>query len=63
MKHHILVVEDEAIIRSSLKRLLERNGYRVSEAGAVHEAAENFKLPEFDLVITDLRLPGDPAPR
>jgi len=59
VKHHILVVEDEAIIRSSLKRLLERNGYRVSEAGSVREAADNFRLPEFDLVITDLRLPGE----
>ncbi|HEX5359550.1 MAG TPA: sigma-54 dependent transcriptional regulator [Fluviicoccus sp.] len=59
MNHHILVVEDEAIIRSSLKRLLERNGYRVSEAGSVREAIDHHRLPEFDLVITDLRLPGE----
>jgi DNA-binding NtrC family response regulator len=59
VNHHILVVEDEAIIRSSLKRLLERNGYRVSEAGSVREAVDNHRLPEFDLVITDLRLPGE----
>ena len=29
---HILIVEDETIIRSALRRLLERNQYQVSEA-------------------------------
>lgn len=56
---NILLVEDEPLIRSSLKRLLERNQYKVSEAGSVHEATENFRLDEFDLVITDVRLPGE----
>lgn len=56
---HILIVEDEPLIRSSLKRLLERNGYKVSEAGAVKEAGNKYRLDEFDLVITDLRLPGE----
>ncbi len=32
---HILIVEDETIIRSALRRLLERNQYEVSEAGSV----------------------------
>ena len=56
---NILLVEDEPLIRSSLKRLLERNQYKVSEAGSVHEATANFRLDEFDLVITDVRLPGE----
>ncbi|PTQ87842.1 sigma-54-dependent transcriptional regulator [Agitococcus lubricus] len=56
---NILIVEDEALIRSSLKRLLERHQYKVSEAGSVHEATANFRLDEFDLVITDVRLPGE----
>lgn len=58
---HILIVEDESIIRTSLKRLLERNQYQVSEAGSVAEAKENFKISSFDLIITDLRLPGAPG--
>ncbi len=58
---HILIVEDETIIRSALRRLLERNQYEVSEAGSVQEAQEQFSVPEFDLVITDLRLPGAPG--
>lgn len=58
---HILVVEDEAIIRTALRRLLERNQYQVSEAGAVHEAQAQFNLDDFDLIISDLRLPGEPG--
>ncbi|MDP2225911.1 MAG: sigma-54 dependent transcriptional regulator [Moraxellaceae bacterium] len=58
---HILIVEDEALIRSSLKRLLERHSYSVSEAASVSEATERYTLEDFDLVITDVRLPGDPG--
>ena len=58
---HILVVEDEPIIRSALRRLLERHQYQVSEAGAVHEAVEKHDLDQFDLIISDLRLPGEPG--
>ena len=58
---HILIVEDETIIRSALRRLLERNQYQVSEAGSVQEARERYSIPGFDLVISDLRLPGAPG--
>ncbi len=58
---HILIVEDEAVIRNALRRLLERSAYQVSEAGSVQDAIEEFKLTEFDLIITDLRLPGAPG--
>ena len=58
---HILVVEDEAIIRSALRRLLERHQYQVSEAGSVADAVNQFDLSTFDLVISDLRLPGEPG--
>ncbi|MBB3233083.1 sigma-54-dependent transcriptional regulator [Halomonas stenophila] len=56
----ILIVEDEAIIRSALRRLLERHDHTVSEAGAVSEALD-LDPQRFDLVISDLRLPGDPG--
>ncbi len=56
----ILVVEDEPVIRSSLRRLLSRNDYTVTEAESVDEACQN-DLNSFDLVITDLRLPGEPG--
>src|SRR5690554_2321662 len=54
---NILVVEDETIIRNALRRLLERHDFLVTEAGSVDEACKN-DLTEFDLIISDLRLPG-----
>jgi len=56
---HILIVEDEGIIRSALRRLLERNGFQVSEAGTVPEARSQLNAQSFDLIISDLRLPGE----
>lgn len=56
----ILVVEDESIIRSALKRLLERHQYSVTEAESVTEASQH-DLNRFNLIITDLRLPGAPG--
>lgn len=57
----ILVIEDEAVIRTSLQRLLDRNGYRVAVAGSLPEAEQHFQLNDFDLIIADLRLPGPPG--
>lgn len=53
----ILIVEDEAIIRKSLRLLLTGEGHEVTEAWNVATAAANT-LIDFDLVISDLRLPG-----
>jgi DNA-binding NtrC family response regulator len=54
----ILIVEDESIIRSALKRLLEKHDYQVSDVPSVADACEQFELADFDLIISDLRLPG-----
>ncbi len=59
--NRILVIEDEQVIRSALCRLLERNGYQATEAGAIDEARPLLLQQEFDLVIADLRLPGAPG--
>lgn len=57
-KNHILIVEDEEIIRSSLRKLLERHDFLVSDAVSIKSARELFDLSAFDLIISDLRLPG-----
>jgi DNA-binding NtrC family response regulator len=57
-KNHILIVEDEEIIRSSLRKLLERHDFLVSDAVSIKSASELFEFSEFDLIISDLRLPG-----
>lgn len=59
--NRILIVEDEAVIRSALVRLLERNHYKVSEAGSVADAQERYDIPSFALIVSDLRLPGAPG--
>ncbi len=57
----ILIVEDESIIRSALKRLLEKNGYEISDVESVADATARHSLDSFDLIISDLRLPGAPG--
>ena len=59
--HKILIVEDETVIRTALRRLLERNDYQVTESGSVQEAISANELDDFDLIISDLRLPGAPG--
>jgi len=55
----ILIVEDEAIIRMSLRKLLQRHDYDVREAGSVKEALGKHNVDKMDLIISDLRLPGE----
>src|SRR5690606_31737114 len=57
----ILIVEDEEIIRHSLVKLLERNGYIADAAANIQDATSRFKLSDFALIISDLRLPGAPG--
>jgi DNA-binding NtrC family response regulator len=57
----ILVVEDEPVIRSALRRLLERHGYEVMESASMEQLRDRQDLPGTDLIIADLRLPGAPG--
>ena len=57
----ILILEDESVIRSALKRLLERHRYQIAEAASVEEAEREFDLSNFNLIIADIRLPGAPG--
>ena len=54
----ILIVEDEDIIRSAVRKLLLHAGYEVADAASVEEAEQNHEPDQFDLIISDLRLPG-----
>ena len=57
---HILIVEDDKDIRKALRRLLERNGFEVTEAGSVEEAG-NHNLDKYAVIIANLRLQGTPG--
>jgi DNA-binding NtrC family response regulator len=59
--NHILIIEDEAVIRDALQHLLSRRGYRAHGAGSVEEAEQAWDLSSFDLIVADVRLPGAPG--
>jgi PAS domain S-box-containing protein len=56
----VLVVDDEEIIRSSAKNVLELFGYRVILAGDGYEAVRIFqqRAGDIDIVLLDLLMPG-----
>lgn len=56
----ILIVEDEDVIRSSLKEFLTDEGYEVSAAGTVAQALSLARAKDFLVAICDVQLPdGD----
>lgn len=58
MSSSVLVVDDDASIRESLRLFLERFGCTVTEAGSAEEALEQLSDAAPDLVISDLIMPG-----
>ena len=58
MDCHVLVVDDEALIRDSMSQFIQRSGYRSSEASSAEEALELLKTDSIQVVITDIMLPG-----
>jgi two-component system response regulator PilR (NtrC family) len=58
LKIKILVVDDELSMREFLSILLEREGYDVSVAGSAEEALKLMELSLFDLVLSDVNMPG-----
>jgi len=54
----ILVVDDEVHMQVLLKRILEKESYKVESASSGEEGLERLDKGWFDLVISDLQLPG-----
>jgi DNA-binding response OmpR family regulator len=54
---HVLVVDDEAAIRYSVSKTLQRVGYQVSEAASGEEALEVLQSQEYEVVLTDIKMP------
>ncbi|MCD6415701.1 MAG: response regulator [Planctomycetes bacterium] len=55
---HVLVVDDEEIIRNVIRRMLEAEGYRVAIASGGKEGLEYVSNAAPDLVLLDLKMPG-----
>ncbi|WP_437554370.1 response regulator [Sorangium sp. So ce327] len=54
----VLVIDDEPDIRETLDTFLSFEGYEVATAATGEAAVEQVQGEPFDLVITDLRMPG-----
>ena len=55
---HLLIVDDEAALRSAIAERLADHGFTVVQAGSGEEAISLLAEFAFDILITDLRLPG-----
>ena len=59
MSKNILVIDDEEMVTLSLKRLLKKSGYEVDTANHAAEAMKKIRDAHFDLIISDIRMPGE----
>jgi len=55
---HILIVDDDAAIRESMDEFVGMAGFRSSTAASAEDALEMLDHDYFDVVITDIMLPG-----
>jgi DNA-binding response OmpR family regulator len=58
MSRHILITDDDALLRRSLAFNLEQNGYRASTAASAEDALALARRDPPDLVLLDIGLPG-----
>lgn len=58
MTQRLLIVDDETTLCDSLRRVFERDGYEVETAGDAEAGLRLFEEGTFDLVLSDILLPG-----
>jgi DNA-binding NtrC family response regulator len=58
LSRHVLVVEDETPLRQAIAEQLSDRGYRVEQAESGEVAVARLAEFAFDIILTDLRLPG-----
>lgn len=56
---HLLLVEDERSIREPLARYLDKQGFRITQAGNSDEARARLAAYSIDLVVLDIMMPGE----
>lgn len=57
MAKKVLVIDDEELITKSLLKFLKNEGYEAAIAKSGKEALEKIKETDFDLIISDVRMP------
>lgn len=58
VRKRILVVDDEAVIREGMRRILDGGGFTAETFANGYLAIEKLQAEAFDLLITDLKMPG-----
>ncbi len=58
MTRSVLIIDDEPLMRLSMFDALKAEGYQVQEASNGEEGLQKVKRDRYDLVITDLKMPG-----
>ena len=53
----ILVVDDDAIVIKSCRRILEAEGFEVTTVPSADEALEAIRTSDFDLLLIDVKMP------
>lgn len=57
-KLQVLVIDDDEVVGRSFDRVLSDKGYEVSTAHSGEEALKTIENTEFDVVFTDIKMPG-----
>ena len=57
MAKNILIIDDEGLVTKSLQKLLKKEGYNAVVAISGQEAIEQCKSFDFDLIVSDIRMP------
>ncbi len=58
VKKRILIIEDDEEMGSLLKDFLEQDGFQIDSVSNGSEAFRRIAREPFDLIITDIRMPG-----
>lgn len=56
--YRILIVEDDPKMRDALQYIMRKEGYGVDAVGEGESALEKLKATDYELIISDLKLPG-----
>jgi len=59
MSQKILLIDDDDLVTKTLRKLLSIKGYQVETANNALEAVTKVATSDFDLVISDVRMPGE----
>ena len=58
MKKHILLIEDDELLRENIALILESEGYRTSKAVNGTDAVREIRKRKFDMILCDIMIPG-----